>query len=683
MVVALTPAVRAQEVPANVGLEAQQGPSGLPKNYEAYDLGELYVKGEKLPTSEQVTEETVITEEEIEATHSQNVADALSHVPGITVMTGAKNTPSISLQGLNQTETLILIDGVPYYETSYGFLNLNTIPVFMIDKIVVQKGVSSVLYGPNSMAGVINIITKKPTERPSLDAKAETGDYREFEGAISHGMKKGIFSYWFGYDHQQSDGWYLSHDFQPTTTIVEYRPGGNKAYVLQDGGVRNNSYFNMDSVWGKVGIEPTPGSEYYLNMHYITSNFGAPASLSNYFSPMVFPSPPAFSQLWTWPAYNNWGADLSGQQKVTDQLTFKGKLFYHNHVDVGDFFYDPDLTQEIARSTYKDNMEGGSLLGEYNVLPIDTLRAAFNYRRDDHQEQAAIGVPYLESVSYTGSVSVENQFDPIKPLSIVAGVAYDWWNVASEDLTEPSETPSANKVDPMVGATYTLPDTTKLFASWAGKERFPTLQQLYSSKGGNPDLLPEHSYNYVLGASRGITQYAKAETSFFVHDVSDMINRNSPVPTSPYLNYGKIFIWGAEATAQIFPAKDLSFGVGYTYTNATDESPNTPTSRVDYAPSSKVDLNAKYLIPVLKVQTDFTATYVGRMWDELPSASQPTTPSVRTGDYFIVGARISKVFYNHFEAYFVVQNLFDKNYEEQVGFPAPGRMLFAGVKYSY
>ncbi len=37
----------------------------------------------------------------------------------------------------------------------------------------------------------------------------------------------------------------------------------------------------------------------------------------------------------------------------------------------------------------------------------------------------------------------------------------------------------------------------------------------------------------------------------------------------------------------------------------------------------------------------------------------------------------------NFEGYFVVQNLFDKNYEEQVGFPAQGRMFFAGVKYSY
>ncbi len=107
------------------------------------------------------------------------------------------------------------------------------------------------------------------------------------------------------------------------------------------------------------------------------------------------------------------------------------------------------------------------------------------------------------------------------------------------------------------------------------------------------------------------------------------------------------------------------------------------TGRVTYVPSNKVDLSMKYLIPTMKVQTDLTATYVGRMWDQLPSAGSPTTEALRTGDYFIVGARISRVFYDHFEGYFVVQNLFDKNYEEQIGYPAPGRNLFLGVKYSY
>jgi len=84
---------------------------------------------------------------------------------------------------------------VPYYETTFGSLDLNSIPVDNVAKIEIQKGVSSVLYGPNGLAGIINIITKKPGVRPSLDARVETGDDQEYRFSASHGMKVGMLNY--------------------------------------------------------------------------------------------------------------------------------------------------------------------------------------------------------------------------------------------------------------------------------------------------------------------------------------------------------------------------------------------------------------------------------------------------------------------------------------------------------
>ena len=188
--------------------------------------------------------------------------------------------------------------------------------------------------------------------------------------------------------------------------------------VIEDGGVRDNSNFHMDSVWGKVGIEPTPGGEYYLNMNYTSASFGAAPSL---YQDQIFLSPGSqFSQLWNIPAYINRGADLSGQQKVNDWVTLKGKLFYHYHEDLLESFYDPNHDQQIARSEYKDNTIGGNILDEMNLASNDTLRANFLYRRDDHQQRAVAYLPFQEDVSYTGSFGLENQWNPVKPLSIVA-----------------------------------------------------------------------------------------------------------------------------------------------------------------------------------------------------------------------------------------------------------------------
>jgi outer membrane receptor protein involved in Fe transport len=150
-----------------------------------------------------------------------------------------------------------------------------------------------------------------------------------------------------------------------------------------------------------------------------------------------------------------------------------------------------------------------------------------------------------------------------------------------------------------------------------------------------------------------------------------------------YLNYGQIFMYGAELSAEVFPAKDLTFKASYTYNNATNKSQGSPTDRVTYVPAHKADLSIKYLIPVITTNIDLTGTYMGPMWGQLPTASNPLTFAYATGDYFITDIRISRNIVKNLEAYFVAKNIFDKDYDQQMGFPAPGRNLFIGLKANY
>ena len=88
------------------------------QGFESFSLGEIYVEGEKPPVTQETAITTVITAEEIKATNSKTVAEALSHAPGLRVSTGTKNEPNISIHGFfSQSRILVLIDGVPYYET--------------------------------------------------------------------------------------------------------------------------------------------------------------------------------------------------------------------------------------------------------------------------------------------------------------------------------------------------------------------------------------------------------------------------------------------------------------------------------------------------------------------------------------------------------------------------------------
>ena len=173
------------------------------KDYQVFDLGEIFVTSEKPPAVQSMAITNEVSAEDIKATNSHTVAEALAYVPGIRVSTGRKNEPMIQIHGMDQTKILVLIDGVPYYETKYGKLDLNEIPVDNVAKIEVTKGAASVLYGPNALMGVVNIITKKPTEKPSAEAILEFGPHGTDRVSLSHGMKVGIFNYWLNYGHKE------------------------------------------------------------------------------------------------------------------------------------------------------------------------------------------------------------------------------------------------------------------------------------------------------------------------------------------------------------------------------------------------------------------------------------------------------------------------------------------------
>lgn len=115
----------------------------------------------------------VISKQQIKATGSQKLSDILQEQTGLVIaenplgaaLQGYPNPfgSGVQMQGLDPAYTLILIDGEPLVGRNAGVLNLGRIAVGNIKQIEVVKGPSTSLYGSDAMAGVINIITEKPT----------------------------------------------------------------------------------------------------------------------------------------------------------------------------------------------------------------------------------------------------------------------------------------------------------------------------------------------------------------------------------------------------------------------------------------------------------------------------------------------------------------------------------------
>ncbi|MBN1545174.1 MAG: TonB-dependent receptor, partial [Syntrophaceae bacterium] len=510
--------------------------------YQAYDLGDVVVSAEETRVKD-ITITNVITAEDIKATNSHTVAEALSHAPGVRVTTGAKNQSTVSIQGFRQENILFMIDGVPYYETYFNILDLGSINTDNIAKIEIIKGAPSVLYGANAMGGAVNIVTKKGTEKPFTSASFELSENDTYRVSATHGMKKGIFNYWISYMHEESDGWELSDDFDSKSGYLTYDnkkpPVANP--VFENGGDRENSDYEADSVWAKFGIEPNQDSAYYVNFHYRTRDKGVPSNTvaNNVFNPNPA-NGPTFSQFYAdrMPDYDEWGLDLDGKQRLTSQLVAKLKLFYHDHEDSLYSYEDPTLNTILARSHYEDWTAGGTFMLDYQPVSWDAIRMAVNYKKDSHKDTEDEWLPWCKYESRTGSIGLENEFTKIQNLSIVVGISYDWFEVTDAkrykldhgayDGMEKLFKPDDDQINPMIGATYTFSDNTRVYASVARKSHFPTLKNLYSGvvvADGDPHLKSEKSTNYTVGVSRPFGTFLKADLGLFYYDIEDKISK--------------------------------------------------------------------------------------------------------------------------------------------------------------
>ena len=660
------------------------------KGYEEYSLGEIVVSGKGASVRDIAISDEVAVED-FEAVNAESVADALTYVPGVQVTYGRKAFPSISLHGFDQNRILTLIDGVPYYETKYGGMDLNQIGLESVARIDVVKGAPSVLYGANALGGVVNIITKKPTETPYLSATGEygiAGMDDAYKASLAHGMKVGNFNYWLSYTHREWDSWDLSDDFEPRVGEIVRRPGGTEETILEDGGERLNSDYKTDNFWAKVGVEPSADTEVYLNFHYISTEKGDPVNLD---SIRVFSDFSHFDRI---TAYDDWGVDLSAEHAFTDRFNLQAKLFYHDHSDNYASYYDQTYTEQIALSTYKDYILGGMLLSEYQIVDWNTLRAALHYKKDSHEQRDIEDLPYAESQAYTGSVSLENETRLVNDkLSLIAGISYDWFDIAkAEDDPETdgniieNDTPDmTDAVNPMIGATYHLVDSVQLFASVAKKTRFPTLSQIYSGDEPNLDLDPETAINYTAGVSYAYETLFTLQVAPFFHDISDYITRDVPPtenPYSQYKNYEDVQMLGFEVSAEVRPFTDLSFKIGYMNNDASNKSDGRVTDEVAQVPEHTFNIGVQYTLPVIRTRLNVTMLYVGESYYQLPNPDDPDLETIENDDYTLFNAKISQPFMSdHLEAFIAVDNLFDEDYEPTSGYPAPGMRSWLGLTF--
>src|SRR6185437_2715199 len=170
-------------------------------------------------------------------------------------------------------------------------------------------------------------------------------------------------------------------------------------------------------------------------------------------------------------------------------------------------------------SYYDDNARGGSVEAGTELIPMNTLKAAFHYRQDFHTEwndnrptspTFHSTEPKQNQSQTTWSAALENTFHVRPNFDLVGGISYDkYWIDKAEEFNSIGgfiyEYPKggANAFNWQTAAIWRYSEAAQLHFSVSDRTRFPTIFELYSQRFGtaipNPNLGPERATNYELG----------------------------------------------------------------------------------------------------------------------------------------------------------------------------------------
>jgi outer membrane receptor protein involved in Fe transport len=159
----------------------------------------------------------VLQAEEISRSAALTVDDFLKEVPSFSLfrrsssLVSHPSTQGVSLRGIGASgasRTLVVLDGAPLNDPVGSWVYWSMIPLLQIDKIEVDEGGVSALYGSSAMAGIIDIKTRKPAA-PLFDVQGLWGTRGTGDLDLFAGDKRGPISYSAGASLFRTDGFIL------------------------------------------------------------------------------------------------------------------------------------------------------------------------------------------------------------------------------------------------------------------------------------------------------------------------------------------------------------------------------------------------------------------------------------------------------------------------------------------
>jgi vitamin B12 transporter len=630
-------------VPALIAQDSSNSkPSTSDKSTEnQYKLDELVVTATKVetPAKEVGSSITVVTSKQIEEQQKSTVLDVLRSVPSLDVVQngGMGRTASIFMRGAKSEHTLVLLDGVEMNDpiSAGRSVNFADLTVDNIERIEILRGPQSTLYGSDAIGGVINIITKTGKGKPNGSFSLEGGSFKSTREAGSFSGGTTRIHYLLGFSRQDTDG-------------ISAVKGPN---YEKDG-------YGNTAVSGKLGITPTQN----FAIEAIYRRTQSKTDLDN-----TGDDDPNYTTTDT-SNFLRTQAKLSLFRNIWDQRIG----FSLTDIERGDRNdIDAAHPKSSSLSSFNGRMYKFDWQNNFNIHRTNTLTLGLETEEEkgksDYSSQSAYG-PYtstfIEKSARTTGFYAQDQIKLWDAWFTTVGVRVD------------DHTKFGSQSTYHLASAYVFERIgTKIKGSYGTGFKAPSLYQLYSSYG-DQNLKPEESTGWDAGFEQSfVGEKLKGDFAYFNNDFENMVDYNTA--TYRYSNVAKAKSHGVELSASLYATELLTFRGSYTYTKTEDKATGLELLR---RAKNKVGFDANYRFGE-NGNINLNLVYVGKRAD-MNYATYPTTRLTMPG-YVVTNLAASYHLTKNFQIIGRIDNLFNKDYEEVVGYGTPGISAFGGIRASF
>lgn len=626
---------------------------------------------------------TVLSAQDVSRAATVTLDDFLRQVPSFSLfrrgssLVSHPTTQGVSLRGIGASgvsRTLVLLDGVPFNDPVGSWVYWSKIPLLQIDKVEVDEGGISALYGSSAMAGAIDIRTRRPSAA-LFDVEGLWGTRGTADLDFFAGDRHGPITYSLGGNLFRTDGFILTPEaFRGPIDVnaASQHETGNGRVDAQAS--KNTLLFLSGRFFNEVRDNGTPlqtnGTREGFLQAGLRSHSNSGDWQGNFYS---------FDQRFR----SSFSAIAAGRQ--TETLT---------------------LLQGEPSYGYGGNGQWFRLLPGSQLLMVGG-DGRWIYARD--HENAFAGTitrdRRIPGEQAFGGGFFQDFWSPWWRLNVIAGARVDYWQNYAASKTEtvlPANTttvtvfPDVSKttVTSRAGVVFRPARTLSVRAAFYQGFRAPTLDELYRSfrvgnvvTNANPNLGPEHVNGYEFGVNQQLTSRIFWRATLFADRLDNPVS-NVTISTTPTLitqqreNLGYANVKGAEAEVSYRLEQRWGLDARYLFNQSVVGSfaanPAIVGNLLPQVPRHRTSARVFYSHPKW-VDTSVEGRYESYRFDD--SLNQR-----KLGSYFVLNLEVSRAFGERWRGFLNLENALDREYfvqttpTPQIGTP----ILFSGgVRYHW